>query len=86
MEIVIKKISESKPEDELLEAFNLFDTEKKHEIEISVFKEEFKEHLPGLSENEIADICDFLKHENGNSINIQEAVQKLSEKVKSHLN
>ena len=86
LEIVIKKISESKPEDELLEAFNLFDTEKKHEIEISVFKEEFKEHLPGLSENEIADICDFLKHENGNSINIQEAVQKLSEKVKSHLN
>ena len=35
LEIVIKKISESKPEYELLEAFNLFDTEKKHEIEIS---------------------------------------------------
>ena len=51
-----------------------------------MFKEEFKEHLPGVSENEIGDICDFLKHENGNTINIQEAVQKLSQKVKSHLN
>jgi calmodulin len=86
LEIIIKKISESKPEDELLEALNLFDTEKKHEIDIEQFREEFKENLPNVPENEINDIIEFLKHEGGTTINIQEAVQNLSEKIKSHLN
>ena len=69
---------------ELQEAFNLFDTAKNHEIDIDQFKEEFKQNLPNVSENEVNEICEFLKHENGNSINIQEAVQKLNAKVKSH--
>ena len=85
-EIIIKKISESKPEDELFEALNLFDTEKRHEIDVDQFREEFKENLPNVPENEINDIIEFLKHEGRNTINIQEAVQNLSEKIKSHLN
>lgn len=85
LEILIKKIVETKPEDELQEAFNLFDIDKKHEIDIDQFKEEFRQYLPNVSENEVNDICEFLKHENGNSINIQEAVQKLNAKVKAHL-
>ena len=52
LEIIIKKIAETKPEDELLEAFNLFDTEKKHEIDIDQFKEEFKQNLPKKIINE----------------------------------
>ena len=86
LEIIIKKISESKPEDELFEALNLFDTEKRHEIDVDQFREEFKENLPNVPENEINDIIEFLKHEGRNTINIQEAVQNLSEKIKSHLN
>ena len=86
LEIIIKKISESKPEDELFEALNLFVTEKRHEIDVDQFREEFKENLPNVPENEINDIIEFLKHEGRNTINIQEAVQNLSEKIKSHLN
>ena len=86
LEIIIKIISESKPEDELFEALNLFDTEKKHEIDVEQFREEFKENLPYVPDNEINDIIEFLKHEGRNTINIQEAVQNLSEKIKSHLN
>ena len=86
LEIIIKKISESKPEDELFEALNLFDTEKRHEIDVDQFREEFKENLTNVPENEINDIIEFLKHEGRNTINIQEAVQNLSEKIKSHLN
>jgi len=73
-------------EDELFEALNLFDTEKRHEIDVDQFREEFKENLPNVPENEINDIIEFLKHEGRNTINIQEAVQNLSEKIKSHLN
>ena len=49
LEILIKKIAETKPEDELQEAFNLFDTAKNHEIDIDQFKEEFKQNLPNVS-------------------------------------
>ena len=83
LEIIVKKITNTKPDSELLEAFNLFDNEKKHELDLNEFKEEFKEYLPHVSEQEINDICQFLRHSNSSFINIAEAVQKLSAKVKS---
>jgi calmodulin len=86
LEILIKKIAETKPEEELQEAFNLFDVEKKHEIDVDQFKEEFKTHLPNVSENEVNEICEFLKQDSGNAINIQEAVQRLTSKIKAHIN
>ena len=85
LEIIIKKTSDTKPEDELFEAFNLFDIDKKKEIDVDQFKAEFREYLPEVDEKEIIDICDYLKHEKSNTISISEAVQKLSSKVKEHL-
>ena len=85
LEIIIKKISDTKPEDELFEALNLFDNDKKKEIDVDQFKAEFREYLPEVDEKEIADICNYLKHEKSNTISISEAVQKLSAKVKEHL-
>ena len=83
--IIFQKISDTKVDDELFEAFSLFDKDKKKEIDIEDFEQEFKEYLPEINEKEVRDICQFLKHPNTNTINIQEAVQKLTSKIKGHL-
>ena len=85
LKIVFERISDSKIDDELLEAFSLFDPDKKKEIDIDKFEKDFKDYLPDVNEKEIQEICQFLKHPNTNIINIQEAVQKLSSKLKNHL-
>ena len=85
LEIILKKTSETKPEDELTEAFNLFDIDKKHEIDVEQFKADFRDYLPEIDDNEINVICNYLKHEKTNTINITEAVQKLSAKLNKHL-
>ena len=63
----------------------IFDPDKKKEIDIDKFEKDFKDYLPDVNEKEIQEICQFLKHPNTNIINIQEAVQKLSSKLKNHL-
>jgi calmodulin len=85
LEIIISKISETKPDDELLEAFKLFDIEKKHYLDIEFFKSEFQNHCPGIDQHEINDIMEFLKTDSSN-IKIDEAVQRLFSKIKPHLN
>ena len=85
LKIVFERISDTKVEDELLEAFSLFEPDKKKEIDVENFERDFKQYLPEVNENEIKDICQFLKHPNTNVINIQEAVQKLTLKIKNHL-
>ena len=85
LEIILKKTTDTKPEDELTEAFNLFDVDKKHEIDVDQFRSDFKDYLPEIDDKEINDIIDYLKHDKSNTINIAEAVQKLSAKVKKHL-
>ena len=85
LKIVFQRISDSKLEDELLEAFSLFDPDKKKEIDIENFEKDFKEYLPEVNEKEVREICQFLKHPNTSTINIQEAVQKLCSKIKNHL-
>jgi calmodulin len=87
LEIIISKIAETKPEDELLEAFKLFDSDKKNYLEVDAFKADLATYCPGIDQNEINDICDFLKiNNNTNLIEIDGAVQKLFSKVKNHLN
>ena len=85
LKIIFQKISDTKVDDELFEAFSLFDPDKKKEIDIEQFEQEFKEYLPEIDEKEVKEICQYLKHPNTNTINIQEAVQELTSKVKSHL-
>lgn len=86
LEIIISKIAETKPEDELTEAFKLFDTEKKNYLEVDTFKNDIHTYLPGIDVNEVNEICDFLKIDNNtNVIRIDEAVQRLFSKVKNHL-
>ena len=85
LKIISQKISDIKADEELMEAFSLFDPDKKNEIDIEFFEKQFKEYLPDIDEKEIKDICQYLKHPNSNSINIQESVQKLTSRVKSHL-
>ena len=85
LKIIFQKISDTKVDEELFEAFNIFDYQKRKEIDIDKFEEEFKTYLPEVSDTEVKEICQYLKHSNSNSINIQEAVQKLVSKVKVHL-
>ena len=85
LKIIFQKISDTKVDDELFEAFSLFDPDKKKEIDIDQFEKEFKEYLPEINEKDIKEICQYLKHPNTNAILIQESVQKLTEKVKNHL-
>ena len=69
----------------MLEAFSLFEPEKKKEIDVENFERDFKLYLPEVNEKEVKEICQFIKHPNTNVINIQEAVQKLTSKIKTHL-
>ena len=85
LKIVFEKISDTKIEDELLEAFNLFEHDKKKEIDIDNFEKDFQHYLPEISDKEIKEIAQFIKHPNSNVINIQEAVQKLTSRIKNHL-
>jgi calmodulin len=85
LEILITKIAETKPDDELQEAFKLFDQDKKHYLEVDAFKNDLNNYCPGIDQSEIIDICDFLKTDN-NIIKIEEAVQRLFSKIKPHLN
>ena len=85
LKIIFQKISDTKVDDELFEAFSLFDPDKKKEIDIDQFEKEYKEYLPEINEKDIKELCQYLKHPNTNIINIQEAVQKLTSKVKNHL-
>lgn len=85
LEILITKIAETKPDDELTEAFKLFDQDKKHYLEVEAFKGDLQSYCPGIDQIEINDICEFLRTDNIN-IKIDEAVMRLFSKIKPHLN
>ena len=85
LKIISQKIADTKIDEELFEAFNLFATDKKKEIDIVQLEKEFREYYPEANEKIVKEMCQFLKHPNTNGILIQESVQKLTEKVKNHL-
>ena len=85
LKIVFERISDTKVEDELLEAFSLFEPDKKKEIDVENFEKDFKQYCPEVSEKDVKEICQYIKHPNTNVINIQEAVQKLTIRIKNHL-
>ena len=68
-----------------MEAFSLFEQDKKKEIDIENFEKDFKTYLPELNEKNVIELCQFIKHPSSNVINIQEAVQKLTIRIKNHL-
>ncbi len=90
LEIIVSKLQVTKPEEELLEAFKLFDKDKRNYIEVECLKNELQSYCPGIDNAEIDDICEFLRNtgENGPSdiIKLDDAVNKIMEKLQHHLN
>jgi calmodulin len=86
LEIIVNKISESKPEDEITEAFKLFDVDGNGMIDIENFKKAFNTHLKGISSHELDELCKYLKLDNENLILIEDAVDKIMGRIKNHLN
>lgn len=84
LEIILSKITDTKTEDELLEALKIFDNEKKYFLEIEQFKKDLQIYSPGMDEQEINEICNFLRTKN-NIIEITEAGKELYKIVKPHL-
>lgn len=89
LEIIISKIKETKPEDELLEALKIFDNDKRNYMDIENFKHDLSNYCSGIDQMEIDDICEFLRNsgETGPSelIKFDDAVKKIMEKLKNHL-
>ena len=89
LEIIVSKITESKPEEEIKEAFRLFDTEKKKKISLDTFREILKTFSKNIEEEEIKEICDFLQpccDEDSDYFDYDKAVQNLMEIIKNHIN
>lgn len=90
LEILVSKMQVTKPEEELLQAFKIFDTDKRNYMDIEHFKHELKTYCEGIDQSEIDDICEFLRNtgENGPSdiIKLDDAVKKIMEKLQPHLN
>ena len=86
LEIVILKISESTPEEEIREALKIFDFSKQGLIEIDILKEEFFKNC-SISSNEMTEICDYLNkgEEPHDLINTDNAVQIIMNKVNPHM-
>ena len=89
LEIIVCKITETKPEEEIKEAFRLFDTEKMRKISLDNFKEILRTYSNNIDEEERKDICDFLKpccEEDSDCFDYDKAVQNLTDIIKSHIN
>jgi len=86
LEIVITKISETTPEEEIREALRIFDYSKQGFIEIDHLKEELIRHC-SISTSEIKEICDYLKNEDepNNVIQIDKAIEIIMNKVNPHM-
>ena len=90
LEIVVAKTTETTPEEELLEAFKLFDNEKRGYISIKDFTGELSLFNEVIDDYNINDICEFVKLGNvqekedrdGEFINFEEAVEKYMSVVK----
>ena len=92
LEIVVAKTAETTPEEELLEAFKLFDNEKRGYTTQRAFQEELALFSEVIDNYDINDITDFLKIENEDEkdkgepiINFEEAVEKYMAVVKPFL-
>ena len=83
LEIIIFKIADTDPIEELIEAFKLFDTENSEFLTITKFKEDLKTYCPDMGDDEILNLCEFLKKGNDfeNHIGIDEAAKKIISKV-----
>jgi len=90
LEILVSQMQVMKPEEELLEAFKIFDTDKRNYMDIEHFRHELQTHCPGIDHIEIEEICEFLRNtgENGPSdiIKLDDAVAKIMENLQHHLN
>jgi calmodulin len=89
LEIVVAKTAETSPEEELLEAFKLFDNEKRGYITIKDFQNELALFNEIIDNEDIVDICEFVKLDNEEDknkdewiINFEEAVEKYMTVVK----
>jgi Ca2+-binding EF-hand superfamily protein len=90
LEIVVAKTTETTPEEELLEAFKLFDNDKRGYISIKDFTGELGLFNEVIDDYNINDICEFVKLGNTQDkenrddefINFEEAVEKYMSVVK----
>jgi Ca2+-binding EF-hand superfamily protein len=64
LEIVVAKTTETSPEEELLEAFKLFDNEKRGYISLKDFQNELALFNEVINNEDIVDICEFVKVDN----------------------
>ncbi len=86
LQILKTKIAETKTEDELREAFNLFDLDKNKQLNVEAFKQEMNLYCPGMDHKDLEDICNFLKQGNSGRIDLDDVVPILYDKIKNHLN
>lgn len=87
LEIIISKIAETKIEEELSEAFKLFDHDKRTFININNFKDDLSLYFPGIGKQEIDEICEFFKFDEvPDYIKIEEAVMKITQCLQTNLN
>jgi Ca2+-binding EF-hand superfamily protein len=87
LEIIVNKISDTTPEDELSEALKLFDVDKKGYIDIDEFKSEMGLYKDAISEFETEEIINFTKIDRlgQDIIKIDYAVEKYFDIVKNYL-
>ena len=85
LEIIISKVSETKPEDEMTEAFKLFDRENNNYVVTQNFIEELKLNCPGITDAEVAEMTGVLS-EDKNIIKIEDVVTKLMNAINPLLN
>jgi len=88
LEIIVSKITETKPEEEIKEAFRLFDTDKKKKIPFDTFKEILKTYSKNIEDDEIKEICDFLQptEDDAECFDYDKSVQNLMDIIKNHIN
>jgi calmodulin len=88
LKIVTAKTAETSPEEELLEAFKLFDNEKRGYITIKNFIDELKLFNETIDIEHIVNICDFIKSDEveDNAINRDEEFINFEDAVEKYMN
>jgi len=90
LEIIVTKITETKPEEEILEAFRTFDPEKKKVIPVNTFKEILRTYSKNINENEVEEIVEFLQCKDSeesdpDNIDYEKALENLMNLIRNHI-
>ena len=90
LDIIVSKTQKTKPEEERMEAFKIFDLNKRNFMDLENFRDDLSNYCNDIDQNEIDDICEYLRNcdENGPSeiIRLDVAIRKIMEKLQNHLN